>query len=155
MTKTAKRTRRSPEQMIDDLQQEIERLKNKAAQAKVKKDPALKHVTAAVRSIDKAAQETEDAPTRKALEDARATLGACLKLAGVTPDKGTLVPQRGPRVEPEAVLDYLANHPGSSGEDVASALGTDTKGLRPTMKKLIAAKQVKTKGKARGMRYSV
>ena len=31
---------------------------------------------------------------------------------------------------------------------------TDTKALRPTVKELIAAKRVKTRGKARGMRYA-
>ena len=52
------------------------------------------------------------------------------------------------------MLGYLAKHSGSSGEAIAKALGTDTKALRPVVKKLIEAKQVKTKGRARGMRYS-
>ena len=149
-----KRTRRTPDQMIADLQKEIERVKARAAQAKVKKDPALKHISAAVRSIDKAAGATSDAAIRKALGEARATVAACLKLAGAAPSTDTLIPrQRGPRVDPESVVAYLAEHPGSSGEDIAKALGTDTKTLRPTAKKLIEAKRVKTKGKARGMRY--
>ena len=42
----------------------------------------------------------------------------------------------------------------SSGEEVARALGCDTKSLRPVMKQLIAGKRVKAKGKARGMRYT-
>jgi len=153
MAANKKRARRSPQQMIEDLQQEIERIKTRAAQAKVKKDPALRHISSAVRSIDKALQETKDAPIRKALGEARATLTACLELAGVSPDKGTLVSQRAARVEPEAVVSYLKSHPGSSGEDIAKALGTDTKTLRPAMRKLLEAGQAKSKGKARGMRY--
>ena len=47
----AKRTRRTPEQMIQDLQAEIERVKARAARAKAKKDPALRHVSAAVRAM--------------------------------------------------------------------------------------------------------
>ena len=153
MSAQKKRTRRSPEQMIEDLQQEIERLKNRAAQARAKKDPALRHINAAVRSIDKAASETADGATRKALGEARATLAACLELSGASAPRTGGSGARSPAVEPKAILAHLAKHPGSSGEDIAAALGTDTKGLRPTMKKLIDAGQVRTKGKARGMRY--
>jgi hypothetical protein len=153
MSKTEKRMRRTPEKMIEDLQAEIERIKTRAVQAKVKKDPALRHINGAVRSIDKAARATSDSATRKALEGVRATLTACLKLAGVA-DKGVLSPQRREQVDPKAVVDYLAKHPGSSGEDVARALATDTKSLRPTIKKLVEAGDVKANGRARGTRYS-
>ncbi len=151
-----KRTRRTSEQMIADLQKEIERVKARAAQAKVKKDPAMRHINAAVKAIDKAAGATRDTATRKALGEAKATLASCLALAGASPGSGPAAARKkGPSVAPEAVLDYLRKNPGSSGEDTAAALGTDTKALRPVVKKLVAAKQVKTKGKARGMRYSV
>ena len=151
-----KRTRRTPEQMIEDLQKEIERVKQRAAQAKVKKDPALRHINAAVKSIDKAAAETGDTATRKALGEARANLAACLELAGAAAPstRAARGSGRGPSVEPQAILAYLAKNPASSGAEVAEALGTDLKALRPTMKELIGSKQVKTKGKARGMRYS-
>ena len=150
----AKRTRRTPEQMIKDLQDEILRIKDRAERAKVKKDPALRHVTAALRSIDKAVATTEDKDLARGLTDARATLTASLKAAGAPASAGTLTPRRTVEVAPEAIVAYLAEHPGSSGEEVSKALGCDTKSLRPTMKKLIAAKRVKAKGKARGMRYS-
>ena len=152
MTKTEKRARRSPETMIEDLQKEIERIKTRAAQARVKKDPALRHINGAVRSIDKAAKATSDAAIRNALEGARATLSACLKLVGAS-DKSVLTPQRHVHVEPKAVVDYLLKHPGSSGEDLAKALSTDTKTLRPTIKKLVDAGDVKANGRARGTRY--
>ena len=150
----AKRTRRTPEQMIKDLQDEIVRIKDRAAKAKLKKDPALKHVSAAIRSIDKAAEATSDKAVSKGLEEARATLAACLSLAGGDAAASTLTPHARVSVEPESIVAYLASNPGSSGEDVAKALGCDTKTLRPAMKKLIADKRVKTKGKARGMRYT-
>ena len=135
MPPTKKRTRRTPEQMIEDLQKEIERIKTKAAQAKVKKDPALRHVNAAVKSIDKA------------------TLVACLELAGASaPQAGGR--RKGVAVQPEAVLDYLGKNPDSRADEIADELGIDTKTLRPVMKRLIEAKQVRAKGKARGMRYS-
>ena len=62
--KTKKRTRRTPEQKIADLKAKIERIKARAAQAKVKKDPTLRHISGAVRAIDKAAAATKDAVTR-------------------------------------------------------------------------------------------
>ena len=85
---TKKRTRRTPDQIIADLQAEIERVKARAAQAKAKKDPALRHVSAAVRAIDKAAVETKDTATRTALAEARVTLVSCLALNGVASASG-------------------------------------------------------------------
>jgi hypothetical protein len=152
MTKNDKRARRSPEKMIEDLQAEIERIKTRAAQARVKKDPALRHINGAVRSIDKAARATSDSAIRTALEGARATLTACLKLVGAG-DKSVLTPQRRAQAEPKSVVDYLSKHPGSSGEDIARALASDTRTLRPTIKKLIDAGEVKANGRARGTRY--
>jgi len=137
--------------MIEDLQQEIERIKTRAAQRKVRRDPALRHVTAAVRSIDKAMGATTDAATRNALDEARATLAACLAMSGVTP-KGRAARSVAAHVDPAAVLTYLRNNPGSSGEQVATAMGTAT--LRPVMKALIAKGQVTASGKARGTRYA-
>jgi hypothetical protein len=46
-TKT-KRTRRSPEQMIRDLEAEINRVKRRAQARTVKRDPALKHNSGAL-----------------------------------------------------------------------------------------------------------
>ena len=150
----AKRTRRTPEQMIKDLQDKIQHIKERAEREKAKKDPALKHVTAAVRAIDKAAEATTDKAMSQALAEARVTLAACLRLSGAGGTSVTLTPRKAVEVAPEAIVAYLAEHPASSGEDVSRALGCDTKSLRPTMKKLIAQKRVKTKGKARGMRYT-
>ena len=76
-----------------------------------------------------------------------------LDLAGAGSARGVLTPPRRAQVEPKAVLDYLFKHPGSSGEDVAKALDTDTKSLRPAIKRLVEAGEVKTNGRARGMRY--
>jgi DNA-binding MarR family transcriptional regulator len=57
-------------------------------------------------------------------------------------------------VDPGAVLIYLTNNPGSSGEQVAEAMGTDTATVRPVVKKLIADGAVAAHGKGRGMRYA-
>jgi hypothetical protein len=153
-TAPIKRTRRSPDQMIKDLEAQILRIKARAEQRKARRDPALRHVTAAVRSIDKAMAATTDTATRQALQETRATLGACLKLNGVALKTNSGASRDGSaQVDPEAVLAYLRNNPGSGGEQVATAMGTDTATLRPVMKELIAEGQVAASGKGRGMRY--
>lgn len=158
MSNTAKRTRRGEAELIADLEAKIAALKARAEAKKVKRDPALRHVRVALRSIDKALSGTEDNAMRSALDEARATLSACLQLHGITAKpngRGTVMPRtRGiANVDENQLLDYIQSHPGQRGEEIASALGTDTKTMRPTVRKLIDDRRVKTKGQARGMQY--
>ena len=152
------RTRRSEEERIADLEAKIAALKRRAEAKKVKRDPALRHISAALRSVDKALAESEDAATRQALDEARSTLSACLSLNGVDTKggNGVLVPQRrraAGAVDADALLAFIQAHPGSRGEQIAAELGTDTRVLRPVMHRLIGDKRVKTKGQRRGMTY--
>ena len=158
MSKSVKRReRRTPEQIINDLQRKIEEVKRRAERKKAKRDPTIRHVSAAVRSIDKAVSATADPATRRALGEARATLAACLALGGMTVSAGRapLVPRagRGVRVDPERVLIYLRDHPGSRAEEIADALGTDSAGLRPSLQQLRAEAKARAEGKARATRY--
>jgi hypothetical protein len=160
MPKTVTRHRRTDDEIIADLQRKIDEVKRRAQRQKVKKDPALRYVTAALRSIDKASKQTSDAATRTALGEARATLAACLALNGAAAPKagrGVLTQRRSTngRVEPERVLKYLQAHPGSRAEDIAAALGTDAIGLRPSLQQLRADSTVRAEGKARATRYFV
>ena len=149
---TAKRIRRTEEQLIADLEARIQSLKERAIQKKARANPATRHTTAAVRSIDKALETAEDATTRNALQEARATLSALLAVDGRSVPSAT-AKRRGRAVDAEALLAHIKKHPGQSGEHIAAALGTTTVAIRPVMKELIAAKKVKTKGERRGMRY--
>ena len=151
-------SRRTEEQLIADLEAKIANLKARAEAKKVKKDPALKYVSAALRAIDKAASETGDKAMREALGEARSTLSACLQLSGVSTltAKGS-GPKRAARgggsVDPDSLLSYVKNKPGQRGEEISAALGTDSKTVRPVMKQLIEERKVKTKGERRGMAY--
>ena len=155
---TKRRNRRTPDQRIADLRAEIERIKARAAQAKVKKDPALRHISGAVRAIDKAAAETKDAATRTALMEARATLASCLALNGAAPAGGgrSLTPRPRASAPPSAdkVLAFLRKHPGSGSQNLCSELGTDAASLRPVLHELRDDGKIKVEGKARATRYS-
>jgi predicted ArsR family transcriptional regulator len=154
------RVRRSPEQLIKDLEAKIANIKARAERKKIKRDPSVRHTLGAVRSIDKALAATEDKPTRQALDEARSTLSALLSLQGFAPkaERNVLAPRRGrapsSAVSADAVLEHVRAHPGQRGEEIATALGTSTAALRPVMKRLIADGAVKTKGERRGMRYA-
>jgi len=78
---------------------------------------------------------------------------------GASPGKGVLKPRRASAraaaaIDPGAVLTYVRNNPGSSGEQIAEEMATDTGTLRPVLRGLIDAGEVKTSGKGRGTRYA-
>jgi hypothetical protein len=51
------------------------------------------------------------------------------------------------------LLAHVKAHPGQRGEQIAAALKTDVGTMRLPMQKLMAAKQIKTKGQRRGTSY--
>ena len=149
-----RRQRRTIDQQIADLQAKIVEIKAREAQRKAKADPALKHASAAVRSIDKALAESKDPKIKKGLTEARSSLE---KILGG--DKGVVVPTRARRSASEKegmaeeLLTYVRNNPGQRGDQIARELGTDVTSMRPVMKQLIADGKVETEGQRRGMKY--
>ncbi len=83
------RHRRTEAEMVRDLEAQIAALRGRAERKRVRKDPAMRQVLLAVKSLDKATSETKDSAMRKAIEEARTTLSACLALSGI------VVPQIG------------------------------------------------------------
>jgi hypothetical protein len=154
---TAKRVRRTDEQVIADLEAKIARLKRRAVERTMRRSPAITHTLTAVKRIDAALAETDDKALRQALDEARATLMACLAVAGVVVPAGN-----GARVRRTAqdkaqladvLLAHIKSHSGQRGEQIAAALGTDSKAMRPVMHTLIAENKIKTRGQRRGMQY--
>ncbi len=140
--------------MIADLQAEIERLKHRATQRQVTRSPAIRHTTHALKAIDTAMAQSDDAVLRRALDEARATLVACLAVQGITvPSSNGKVRRGASAVDASALLAQIQQHGGQRGEEIAKALGTDTTTMRPVMHKLIAEKKVRTRGERRGMQY--
>jgi len=153
----SKRSRRSSDQLIADLQAQIARIKSRVEQARAKKDPSLRHIAGAVRSIDKALKTTKDSAARAALAEARATLSACLALQGAAPGAGRAAPgrrSRAPALEPEEVLEHLRRHPGARSEEIAAELGTDAVRLRSVLHRLRDEGRIRVEGKARATRYT-
>ncbi len=150
----SKKKRRSPDELVAELQAKIERIKSRAAQQKARNDPAQRHMAATVRSIDKARKQCEDNATRAALVEARAALVALL-LDGTQPyARGTLVPrQRREKPDPARVLAYITKHPGSRSEEIAAELGVDTLSLRTVLHQLRDDGRIRVEGKARATRY--
>ena len=151
-----KRSRRSPEQLIADLNAKIEAIRARAEQKKAKKDPAGKHILAALRSIDRGLGEAKDAEMRRNLEEARATLATCISPDGAVPLTTTKARRRSAPealADPAAVLRYLTSHPGSRCEDVANALEEESSAVSPVLKALKAEGRARTEGKARGTKY--
>jgi len=74
--------RRTTEEIVADLQAKIVAAQEAGARRAARKNPAVVHGRAALKSIDKAAKETGDATARKALENARSSLSAWLAVEG-------------------------------------------------------------------------
>ena len=149
------RVRRTDEQLVADLQAKIAEVKRRAEQKQTKRDPSLRHISAALRSIDKAAAASTDPVNRQALDEARATLSACLSLNGAaSKDDVRSQPRRASKVlDADVLLEHIRKNPGQRGEEVAAAMGTETAAMRPLMRNLIDERKVRTKGERRGMRY--
>jgi hypothetical protein len=154
------RVRRDSDQLIAALEGKIEAIKARAARKRAKSNPAVRFTVAAIRSMDKAMSAATDAVLRKALEEARGGLTAYLALQGVVPAARAGTQTRVVRRSTEALeqtgaslLDYLREHPGQRSEDIATALGSDTKAIRRPMQSLLAERKIKTTGARRGMRY--
>jgi hypothetical protein len=150
------RTTHTYESRIAALQAKIEAIKAKAERQKQRKSPVLRHVRKALASVDKAAAATEDRATREALGETRSTLAACLALNGAQPaaQRTPATVQRNSSANwPDDLLRYVTANPGKRGEEIARALGTDTRTMRPSMHKLIADGRVRTQGERRGMAY--
>ena len=158
MTAT-KRKRRSPEQLIADLQAEIASIKARADREKTKKDPALRHVASALRAVDQALELSQDKVLRTALNEARLTLSSCLAANGVAVPNGSAGAKRPRRATAGAdgladqLLPYVLEHPGRRGEEIAAAFGMDSVTVRGPMKRLIADGKVRTAGQRRGTTY--
>lgn len=149
--------RRSEEQRIAALESQIAQLKARVEAKRVTKDPGLRFVAKAIKAVDQAAEVTQDAAIRRALEEARSTLSACLQLQGVTLTPQGNSPKRAARsgaIDGETLMAYVRSNPGSRGEQIAAGLGTNVKIMRPVMKRLIESGRVRTAGERRGMTYS-
>ena len=93
-----RRKRRTPDEIIADLQEEIRRVRARQKARELKESPAHKTALAALKALDKAldvAAEENETALRHALADGRKALGAYLEKQGVRLPKANL--PKGPR----------------------------------------------------------
>jgi hypothetical protein len=93
---TERRQRRTPEQMIADLEVKIASVKSRAQRQKAKAHPATRLAIVAVKTIDKALVAAPNNPMKGALQEARTTLSAAVAVEGVVlaPSAGTALPRK-------------------------------------------------------------
>lgn len=84
---STKRTHRTPEQKIADLEAEIERVKRRAAMKEAKSDPAVAEAIKAARFLNRAHAGAADAELQGALTEARGALDAFLESKGIESPK--------------------------------------------------------------------
>ena len=93
-----RRKRRSPDEIISDLQEEIRRVRARQKAKELKESPAHKAALAAIKALDKAleaAAEQGETGLRHALADGRKALGTYMEKLGVPLPKANL--PKGPR----------------------------------------------------------
>ena len=97
-TPRKRKKRRTPEQIIQDLQEEIRRVRDRQVAKELKQSPAFKAGITAIKAIDKAldaAAEEGQTALRHALADGRRELGKYLEKNGLRLAKANL--PKGPR----------------------------------------------------------
>ncbi len=151
--------RQTAEDQIKRLEAKILSIKERAERKKAKKNPAVKFMAMALRSIDKALNSSDDIVLRKALDEARETVASCLTLCGVKKknSKSTLTPRSrsssGTQIDTRRLLSFMESNQGSRSEQISAALNTDANTLRPVLQQLIDDGKVRTEGQRRGRRY--
>jgi hypothetical protein len=166
--------RLSTDDKIKQLEAKIAAIRERAERKKIKANPAVKYMKAALKNLERSMGATDDPVLRKSLDEARGNVSACLGLCGVTTKaprgaqgsrgRGRAASraraantENGPHyAAPDAndLLAYLRSNPGSNSESITKQFSTDAVSLRPVMRKLIDEGKVKTQGERRGTRYS-
>lgn len=112
--------------------------------------------------VDSFVADLNDLIRKSALDAVHSALGMTAKRGPGRPRGAAPVARKGRRVkrDPKAVMEVAAKvlaaakaKPGSSIEQLGAALKMPTKSLALPVRKLIAAKQLKTRGQKRGTRY--
>lgn len=99
-TSSSRRKRRSPEEMIADLQLQIEEVKQRATARQMTQSTSVKMTVTIVRQLDKAldlALEEDQTVLRHALADARKPLASFLSAKGIKLPKARVPRGRKPK----------------------------------------------------------
>ena len=147
-----RRKRRTPEEMIEDLQAEISRLRESQ---KAKSSPAHKQTKAALRALGKAldlAKEEDDADLERNLTRAIETLEGS---SGSDPAAGRRIRRSAEDVAALsiAIWDALKAQPGLSISELADAVESTPKEVRGPLIKLVEGDRARKEGERRATKY--
>jgi hypothetical protein len=155
----SKRNRRTPEQLIKDLEAKIEEVKQRAAAKRVKASGEGKALVTAVKALDKAlASSTGD--TQRAIEAARAILAERLAEMGLGAGAGGA--SKGERVRRStedleelaaSIRAHVQANPGARLEEISADIDVPSKDLKRPVQLLLGNGELRTEGQKRGTRY--
>lgn len=148
---------RSVEERIQELEAKIAAIRQRGERSKARRNPVVRPLSLALKSLDNALNTTDDAVLRTPLGEARTTVVSCLGLLGVTPRPAKSVRPRARKrrdVTAPDVLAVIREQGQASSESLAGALNSDAATLRPVIQQLIEEGAIARSGKARGTRYS-
>lgn len=151
---TSQKKRRSTDERIEALEQEIIRLK---LLKEMKKSPARKQAKSALRSLGKAhdlAQEEGDSALEQALSRAIGALEGALEGGGNGGRRSRRTAADREQLAKD-ILSVVAANPDCSMGVLTEALGEPATALRPTVNELLDSGKLKKKGERRGTRYFV
>ncbi len=153
---TTRRKHRTPQEKIEDLQKEIERIKQ--AQ-KVKSSPGLKQAKLGLAALKRAqplAKDEGDDALMSALVNAIAALeGAFGKVAGGVPVGRVRRTAADIEAMQEKIAGFLADNPGVGIGPMADELGESTKDVRGPLMEMLEDGRVSKKGERRATVYSL
>lgn len=148
----SRRKRRTPEQMIEDLQAEITRIQESA---KAKSSPAHKQAKAALRALGKAHDLAREEGEADLERDLARAIDALEGSTGSQPASSPRVRRSAEDVAALslAIWDALKDRPELSISEIAEAVDSTPKEVRGPLVKLVEDGRARKEGERRGTKY--
>ena len=165
------RRRRTPEEMIADLQQKIEGIKSRARERELKGSAAMRATFKAEKALRLAVAELQahagESELLAAAEQAHGLLASALEGAGLSattasPEGASARSERAPRRSTEetellthAIQSFVRSNEGCAMSGIVAELDRSANQIRPLINEMLADGVLRKTGERRGTRYFV